>query len=541
MSTLKKTAMITLFFFVLSGLVAAAPVPVSADFLSAYQVLKKDYSYVIDRIIAGGATETEIEKFLVDLEGDVKSRGELTEANFNSIMYRSLEEVIQWRIHRNVFRALLESYGDEIEYTLDNEELHPELIPIRNAVMEALLGQEEKPPGGGNSGGGGSSAGTLSPEKPANVADQSIFSELIDSGTLLSVDLTQYEELVLPGSLINQISHKGKTLELKWTGMNLVLPPGAIAIGSDDQVKMSVKKLTPARQAEAEQKAGAALKLIGDILEIKVSTGENPQGILFNQPIGIGLKYSSEVNAEVQNSLALYFYNGKNQHWEKLIGEHDLSSRYIKISTNQPGQYALFTAAGAVTDPDSVIESKFIDIKGHWAEEDINTMYQLGLISGVTAFQFEPERHITRAEFAAIMLRAMGEEPKNYMTGRFYDVPADAWYFNTVNRAAEIGIISGYSASSFGPQDSINREQIAAIISRAMQLQGKGTGTDENNTASLGQFADQHNISSWARSGVAFAVENQIVMGRGNAQFAPLATATRAEAAAMILRMYKQL
>ncbi|NLF45969.1 MAG: hypothetical protein GX581_07820, partial [Syntrophomonadaceae bacterium] len=104
MSTLKKTAMITLFFFVLSGLVAVAPVPVSADFLSAYQVLKNDYSYVIDRIIAGGATETEIEKFLVDLEGDVKSRGELTEANFNSIMYRSLEEVIQWRIHRNVFR-----------------------------------------------------------------------------------------------------------------------------------------------------------------------------------------------------------------------------------------------------------------------------------------------------------------------------------------------------------------------------------------------------------------------------------------------------
>ena len=532
--------MITLFFFVLSGLVAATPVPVSADFLSAYQVLKKDYSYVIDRLMAGEATETEIEKFLVDLERNVKSRGDLTEANFNSIMYRSFEEVIQWPKHKNVFYALLESYGDEIKYTLEYEELHPDLLPIRNAVAEALLGGEEDPPsGGGNS--GGSSGGTISPEKPANVADQSIFGELTGSGTLLSVDLTQYEELVLPGSLINQISHKGKTLELKWTGMNLVLPPGAIAIGSDDQVKMSVKKLTPAREAEGVQRAGAALNLVGDIYEIAASTGENPQGVLFNQPIGISLKYSSEVTAEAQNSLALYFYNEKNQHWEKLIGEHDLSSRYIKINTNQPGQYALFAAAGAVTDTDSVIESKFIDIKGHWAEEDINTMYQLGLISGVTAFQFEPERHITRAEFAAIMLRAMGEEPKNYMTGRFYDVPADAWYFNTVNRAAEIGIISGYSASSFGPQDSINREQIAAIISRAMQLQGKGTGTDENNTASLGQFADQHNISSWARSGVAFAVENQIVMGRGDAQFAPLATATRAEAAAMILRMYKQL
>ena len=59
--------------------------------------------------------------------------------------------------------------------------------------------------------------------------------------------------------------------------------------------------------------------------------------------------------------------------------------------------------------------------------------------------------------------------------------------------------------------------------------------------AVLGVFADQKNISLWARNGVAFAAVNNIVKGRSASEFAPEATATRAEATAMILRMYNQL
>jgi hypothetical protein len=169
-------------------------------------------------------------------------------------------------------------------------------------------------------------------------------------------------------------------------------------------------------------------------------------------------------------------------------------------------------------------------------------MYQKGLVSGVTPFQFEPERSITRAEFAAIILRAMGEQPGSYMTGRFYDVPADSWYFNVVNKAAEVGIITGYSSTSFGPRDPVTREQIASIISRAMEIKGKGTAVSDSDVpAVLGVFADQKNISLWARNGVAFAAVNNIVKGRSASEFAPEATATRAEATAMILRMYNQL
>ena len=110
----KKIALFTLAFFLLCGWAGPFTAPASASFLSAYDVLKNDYGYVVERIVAGGAAEAEIEAFLINLEKDVSMRGTLTEANFNSLMYQSFEEVIQWRVHRNVFRALLESYGDEI-------------------------------------------------------------------------------------------------------------------------------------------------------------------------------------------------------------------------------------------------------------------------------------------------------------------------------------------------------------------------------------------------------------------------------------------
>lgn len=534
MKKLIRTALITLTCFMLSVLAGPLASPASADFLSAYQVLKKDYGYVVERIVAGGATEAEIEDFLIDLEIDVSSRGELNKENFNSLMYQSFEEVIQWRVHRNVFRALLESYGDEIEYTLDNEDLHPELVPIRDAVMEALLGKDEEPASGG---GGGV------PIVPNNDIYQAISAALSSSDTVINIDAALYNELVLPGSLLNQVSQKGKTISLQWSGVNLLLPPGAAAISGSDRLTISANKLSQAKKAEAAQKAGASLKLVGEIYEIKAATQQSPTGILFNKPIDIALTYSYEEPAEVQKSLALYYYNEQNLNWEKLAGEHALSARYIRVSTNQPGKYALFATAetSGPTDMDPV-SSNFIDIKGHWAEQDINIMYQKGLVSGVTPFQFAPERNITRAEFAAIMLRAMGEQPGTYMSGRFYDVPADTWYFNVVNKAAEVGIISGYTSTQFGPQNPITREQIAAIISRAMQLKGKGLAVSESTRESkLAVFADQRAISDWSRSGVAFAVENNIVKGRTTEQFAPQATATRAEATAMILRMYNQL
>ena len=74
------------------------------------------------------------------MENDLSQKGTLTEDNFDLFMYQSLENVITWRKHRTLYRALMDQFGEEIDYTLQNHKLHPDLVPIRNAIMEALLG-----------------------------------------------------------------------------------------------------------------------------------------------------------------------------------------------------------------------------------------------------------------------------------------------------------------------------------------------------------------------------------------------------------------
>ena len=108
---LRKLAFFTLLVFLLTTLIPVYQPYTAADFLTSYQILKQDYSEVVERIIAGGASESDIEAFLIDLEDTVSSYGTLTEENFDSIMYQSFQEVVLWRKHRTFFNALLEAMG----------------------------------------------------------------------------------------------------------------------------------------------------------------------------------------------------------------------------------------------------------------------------------------------------------------------------------------------------------------------------------------------------------------------------------------------
>jgi len=183
----------------------------------------------------------------------------------------------------------------------------------------------------------------------------------------------------------------------------------------------------------------------------------------------------------------------------------------------------------------------FNDTVGHWAVTDIQKMIKLGLVSGVSSTEFAPERNITRAEFAALLVRALGITPTIQVSGRFSDVPADKWYFNAVNTAADKGLLSGYANNYFGPNDLVTREQMATMITRSLSYKGKNSPSGISGSAVLNTFADSGQISSWAINSVAGAVQQGIIKGRSEVQFAPLENASRAEAAVMVLRMYNLL
>jgi len=181
----------------------------------------------------------------------------------------------------------------------------------------------------------------------------------------------------------------------------------------------------------------------------------------------------------------------------------------------------------------------FADIAGHWARGDIMALADKGIIDGVTATEFKPEEKITRAQFAKLLTAALKIKAEQNTGISFQDVPAGAWYRDYVTAAVKAGLIMGYSDDIFAPDDNITREQMAVIISRALKMKSTADLSHSVTEQIIDKFKDKGDISPWAGNEIYLAVSCGIVSGVSEDTFAPQVTATRAETAAMILRLLR--
>lgn len=186
----------------------------------------------------------------------------------------------------------------------------------------------------------------------------------------------------------------------------------------------------------------------------------------------------------------------------------------------------LFIAAGTVSPTTSHAE----DISKHWAYTEMNYLINNDILKGDDQGNYLPNYDVTRAEFATFLVRAL-ELPTVSTTSNFNDVHQVDWFYDSVNRASSFGLIEGDGKGSFKPNDKINRQQMAVMIKRALDYRGIATSS-----ASL-KFSDNSVIASWAREDVEHVVTSGYLVGKPNNQFAPLAQATRAEAATVIYRV----
>ena len=181
--------------------------------------------------------------------------------------------------------------------------------------------------------------------------------------------------------------------------------------------------------------------------------------------------------------------------------------------------------SGETTNPS--ISNPFTDMAGHWAAADVLAMNKAGIVSGVSDTLFDPDRNITRAEFAAIIARALKLSDK---TADYKDVNGE-WFAPYVGACSEAGIISGYDGY-FRPNDNITRQEMAVIIVNAysyLEKQGANGGIDN--------FTDKAEIADWAKAAVDTASSVGLISGMGDGTFAPNANATRAQAASIVKRL----
>lgn len=176
--------------------------------------------------------------------------------------------------------------------------------------------------------------------------------------------------------------------------------------------------------------------------------------------------------------------------------------------------------------------ASFTDIIGHWAEADINAMHNKGIVSGVTETTFEPDRNITRAEFATLIVKGLGLQ-SNVSAG-FKDTDPYEWYYNYVNAAAAVGLITGYDGY-FRPNDNITREEMAVIIAKAYAFNG-----NRPQTGGMIKFSDAGEVSDWAYDSVDQAAAAGLISGKTESTFQPKDNATRAECASLLKRLLDQ-
>ena len=178
----------------------------------------------------------------------------------------------------------------------------------------------------------------------------------------------------------------------------------------------------------------------------------------------------------------------------------------------------------------------FEDVVGHWAADSINNLGSRMVVNGVDGTNYEADRDITRAEFTAIVVRALGLEPGDG-NNDYSDVEDAKWYADYIETAGTYELILGYGDGNFGPMDKITREQAMTIIARAMQI------TDLESDSSLGildSYEDMDDISIYALESIATCVDQAIVNGRTETLIDPKDNITRAETAAIVERLLKK-
>ncbi len=195
-----------------------------------------------------------------------------------------------------------------------------------------------------------------------------------------------------------------------------------------------------------------------------------------------------------------------------------------KIQAN--GIYALLT-----------YDKQFADVQGSWAEEAVRTLASMLIVKGVDDANFAPDAPVTRAEMTAMVVRGLGLQDEAWTSPNFGDVAENSWHAGAVAAAVQADIVQGDAAGRFRPDALISRQEAAVMLLRAMRA--AGYAPDSGTPSALGAFADAGQISAWAREAMDAAVANGLMQGDPAARLHPQQPITRAESAAMLLRMLR--
>jgi len=198
------------------------------------------------------------------------------------------------------------------------------------------------------------------------------------------------------------------------------------------------------------------------------------------------------------------------------------------IYDNESGELAFITPS---TGEYEVVYRgrRFADMPHHWATPRVTFAAARRLVEGIGDNQFAPDEPMTRAMFARLIANVESADLSLFDISRFADVDSNEWYSPAIAWASSVGIVDGNGDGTFGPNDLINREQMAAMLANYFNYKNFSLPN-----IPTGDFADENDIAEWALDAVRLIQKAGIVGGKPGNLFDPQGSATRAEAAAIL-------
>ncbi|MCD9026342.1 GLUG motif-containing protein [Cohnella silvisoli] len=363
---------------------------------------------------------------------------------------------------------------------------------------------------------------------------------------LITISVTSHAgkvTVVLTGDMAKAMADKQNVLEVKTPSGIYRLPASEVAMDKwkeqfGDDMKLSDITI------QVEIKPSGA-----DKVQLTENAAKQKGFVLVSPPVAFAVTATykgrtvsiDKFRSYVEREIPLPDGVGPGEVTTAVIVEDDGSVRYVPTRImERGGKY--YAVASSMTNSDYALIRKpasFADAAGHWAEKAVNELASRMVIGGVDGTHFRPNQPITRAEFAAIVVRALGLDD-NGTSASFEDVASEAWYAGGVAKAQEYGIVSGYPDGTFHPERTITREEAIAMIVRMMKLTGMNTSVSEPEAeVTLTLFADGKSVDGWAKEAVAAAVKSGLVQGFA-AGLRPKSDITRAETAAIVLRLLEK-
>ncbi|MFF2481308.1 S-layer homology domain-containing protein [Paenibacillus sp. NPDC058071] len=348
----------------------------------------------------------------------------------------------------------------------------------------------------------------------------------------------------LNGQMIKNMENKQSVLEIKTDQATYTLPAHQINIDAiANQIGRSAALKDIRVQIEIATPAANTLKVIENEAAKGTFTLVAPAIDFTVKATYEGATvHVSKFNTYVERTIAIPDGADPNKITTGVVVESDGSIRHVptKVVVIDGKHYAKINSLTNSTYSVVWHPLEFKDMTHHWAKAAVNDMGSRMVINGTGNGMFSPDRDMTRAELAGIIVRGLGLKPENG-TSPFSDVNSSDWYSSSINTAYAYHLINGFEDGTFRPNDNVTREQAMVMIAKAMTITGLKAKLSNQLTGEILQpYTDAVDASTWALSSMADCIQAGIVSGRNGAELAPKELITRAEVAAIVQRLLQK-